>query len=234
MRINLRDIKSPLIVVVLIIALVVFDYINLCTETEEIDKTSTVDGDLGSTSYDVNAEDLVVFDYINLCTETEEIDKTSTVDGDLGSTSYDVNAEDLELLSKLIFLEAGIESLESKIAVASVVINRLSSSQWGDTLEEVIYYPNQFTPSSLIASTIPYETDQEYYKKSKEFINRWDECYLAAELVLSEGSQLPSYVLYFRTDYHHNWDGYRGYDVIDNTYFGYLDKDYSGGDASEF
>jgi hypothetical protein len=116
--------------------------------------------------------------------------------------------EDRETLARLVFLESNTESLECQKAVASVIINRLNSGQWGDTLESVIYARGQFTPASKIPHTTP--TDKNYE---------------AVDYVLTNGPTLPSYCLYFRTGHHFPWQGYKPYTSIDNTYFGYLEKD---------
>lgn len=57
-----------------------------------------------------------------------------------------VSEEEMELLAKLVYSEARGESLEGKIAVAAVVINRVRSEAFPDTVWDVIYEPRQFTP----------------------------------------------------------------------------------------
>lgn len=59
-----------------------------------------------------------------------------------------VTAEEKELLAKLVHAEARGESYEGKVAVATVVLNRVDSSQFPDTITEVIYAKNQFSPVS--------------------------------------------------------------------------------------
>lgn len=53
---------------------------------------------------------------------------------------------DRELLAQLIYCEAGGEPYEGQLAVGSVVINRLLSSVYPDTLTGVIYQRKQFSP----------------------------------------------------------------------------------------
>lgn len=53
---------------------------------------------------------------------------------------------DLALLAALIECEAGGESYEGKLAVGSVVMNRVRSSYFPNTVVEVIYQKGQFTP----------------------------------------------------------------------------------------
>jgi N-acetylmuramoyl-L-alanine amidase len=53
---------------------------------------------------------------------------------------------EIDLLARLVRAEAQTEPLEGKIAVACVVLNRLESSQFPDSIKEVIYAPGQFQP----------------------------------------------------------------------------------------
>ena len=122
--------------------------------------------------------------------------------------AYNITPEEREMLARLIFLEANTESLECQKAVVSIVFNRLQNGYWGDTLEKVVYAPNQFTP----APRIPYVTPTS--------VN-----YEAVDYVVKNGITLPDYVLYFHANRHHNWNGYCGYISIDHTYFGYMLKD---------
>ncbi len=54
--------------------------------------------------------------------------------------------EEVAMLGALIECEAGGESYEGKLAVGSVVMNRIRSSYFPNTLVEVIYQKGQFTP----------------------------------------------------------------------------------------
>jgi N-acetylmuramoyl-L-alanine amidase len=117
------------------------------------------------------------------------------------------------MLARLVYREANIESLECQIAVVSVVINRWQDGRWGDTLEDVIYSPHQFSPSGLLYKTTPNETNYE-----------------AVDYVLKNGSIFPKYVMFFRADFgfsNTDWanEGYREYIQLDDTFFGYFEKD---------
>lgn len=123
---------------------------------------------------------------------------------------YNITSVERELLARLVYREANIESLECQMAVASVVINRWQDGRWGNTLEEVIYSPTQFSPADLLYKTTPTELN-----------------YTAVDLVLKNGCTLPTYCMYFRAKQHHQWQGYKPYTQIDTTCFGYFvaDKD---------
>lgn len=53
---------------------------------------------------------------------------------------------ELRLLSALVFCEAQGESYNGKLAVAIVVMNRVRSSRYPDTVKDVIYQKYQFSP----------------------------------------------------------------------------------------
>lgn len=62
------------------------------------------------------------------------------------------NQNDLDLLSRLIFSEAGNQPLSGQIGVGDVVLNRVNSSSFPSTIYDVIYAPGQFdvVPSGAI------------------------------------------------------------------------------------
>lgn len=76
-------------------------------------------------------------------------DGTSTGDNTTGSDTSGggtVKASDAAMLAALIQCEAGGESYEGKLAVGSVVMNRVDSSYFPDTVVGVIYQSGQFSP----------------------------------------------------------------------------------------
>ena len=54
---------------------------------------------------------------------------------------------DKELLASLIFCEAGNQPYEGQVAVGAVVLNRINSAAYPNTMEEVIYQSGQFSPA---------------------------------------------------------------------------------------
>lgn len=54
---------------------------------------------------------------------------------------------DLRLLSAIIHCEAGSESYKGKVAVGIVIMNRVKSNSFPDTVKGVIYQSHQFTPA---------------------------------------------------------------------------------------
>ena len=56
-----------------------------------------------------------------------------------------LSEKEFTCLARNIYFEAGIESVEGKIAVAQVTFNRLATGRWGKTVCEVVYAKNQFS-----------------------------------------------------------------------------------------
>lgn len=59
---------------------------------------------------------------------------------------YAVSEEDMLLLQKIVMAEAEGEPYQGKVAVANVVLNRLRSANFPDTIKKVIYQKSQFSP----------------------------------------------------------------------------------------
>lgn len=62
------------------------------------------------------------------------------------TTVKEYSKADLRLLSALIYCEANSESYNGKLAVGIVVMNRVKSSAFPDTVKGVIYQRSQFGP----------------------------------------------------------------------------------------
>ncbi len=60
---------------------------------------------------------------------------------------YTTDADTTLLLAALIYCEAGGESYEGQLAVGAVVMNRVRSSAYPDSIHGVIYASGQFTPA---------------------------------------------------------------------------------------
>ncbi len=62
------------------------------------------------------------------------------------SSSSSVSSNDLTLLSAIIFCEAGGESYAGQVAVGAVVLNRVKSSSFPNSISGVVYQSGQFSP----------------------------------------------------------------------------------------
>lgn len=69
------------------------------------------------------------------------------------------NPEDLKWLSHIIHAEAGNQDMVGQICVGNVVLNRVRDSRFPDTVQDVIFSPNQFCP--VRSGSIWCEPDEE-------------------------------------------------------------------------
>ncbi len=92
-----------------------------------------------------------------------------------GADGSNVTAQegDLELLAALIQCEAGGESYEGKLAVGSVVLNRVASSYFPNTVVGVIYQSGQFSPvaSGRFATVLAQGADSSCTQAAQEVLN---------------------------------------------------------------
>ncbi|MCI6035988.1 MAG: cell wall hydrolase [Firmicutes bacterium] len=129
------------------------------TAVEEADGWVTVQVDEDTQGY-------VSADYVDVAftvetgktTEQIEAEKKEEEKKKLSENRGAVSCEtsDVTLLAALIQCEAGRESYEGKLAVGAVVMNRVSSSSFPNSISEVIYQSGQFTPaySGALASAL--------------------------------------------------------------------------------
>jgi len=72
-----------------------------------------------------------------------------------------LTADDLDLLAKVVWVEAQGESFEGQQAVAEVVLNRLVSGDYPDTLSDVIYAEGQFRSVPFLDDATPWQIQYE-------------------------------------------------------------------------
>lgn len=115
--------------------------INLTTQV------SSATSDVNDNATSSNNEEVMVANNINTNEgdpASENVVESSTEDDSL--TIADFTDAEIDLLARIVRAEAQGEPFEGKVAVAAVVLNRLESPQYPDTLREVIYQKNQFQP----------------------------------------------------------------------------------------
>lgn len=82
------------------------------------------------------------------------------------------NHHDLDSLARLVYGEARGESFVGQVAVAAVVLNRVESGKFGDTINEVIFEPGAF--SAVSDGQYYLKPNQEAYKAAQAALNGWD------------------------------------------------------------
>lgn len=83
--------------------------------------------------------------------------------------------DDLDLLAHAVHAEAGAEPYEGQVAVAAVILNRVQSPSFPNTIAGVIYEPGAFesVDNGWIYST---PTDASY-RAARDALNGWDPTY---------------------------------------------------------
>lgn len=85
------------------------------------------------------------------------------------------NNNDLYLLAKCIYAEARGEVYEGMVAVGAVILNRVNSPDFPNTVYGVIYQPWAFT--AVNDGQINLEPNQTAYKAAQDALNGWDPTY---------------------------------------------------------
>lgn len=97
----------------------------------------------------VNTETAVAPETEAYTAETDSYTETeSTAAETEASSQTSSGTDDTSLLAALIYCEAGNQSYEGMVAVGAVVMNRVYSASFPNSISEVIYQSGQFTPAS--------------------------------------------------------------------------------------
>lgn len=89
-----------------------------------------------------------------------------------GSTSSSNNNASLNLLARCVYAEARGEPYVGQVAVAAVVLNRVKSSSFPNTVSGVIYQPGAFTCVS--DGQINLTPNQTAYNAARDALNGYD------------------------------------------------------------
>ena len=90
-----------------------------------------------------------------------------------GNSNY--TSSDLYLLAKCIYAESRGESYTGQVAVGAVILNRVASSQFPNTISGVIYQRHAFTAVS--DGQINLEPDKTAMNAASDAMNGWDPTY---------------------------------------------------------
>lgn len=84
------------------------------------------------------------------------------------------SASDLQLMARAINGEARGESYEGQVAVGAVIMNRVKSSDFPNTIAGVIYQPGAFTAVSDGQINVPIDESSTVVKAAQDALNGWD------------------------------------------------------------
>lgn len=122
-------------------------------------------------------------------TETQPTETAKTTEEPL-IASMDWDKDDSYMLCKIAMAEAESEGVEGKALVMLVVLNRVWSEDFPDTIEEVIFQKNQFSP---VANGRYDEVEPD------------KECYEALEMIQVEHWNESQDALYFESKSDSKW-----------------------------
>ena len=97
---------------------------------------------------------------------------TSSSSSSSSSSSYSSN---LNLLSRVIYGEARGEPYTGQVAVGAVVMNRIKSSSFPNTLSGVVYQPGAF--DAVKDGQVNLTPDSTARKAAQDAMNGWDQSY---------------------------------------------------------
>ena len=131
-------------------------------------KVNGQDGYIAASSVSINAD---MHDAITL--EEFEAETGITPDTTVNTVDSRYTQDEINLLAAIIHCEAGGESYTGKVAVGAVVLNRVNSSAFPNTISEVVYQSGQFTPASsgAMAAALEAGVDADCYTAAVNAIN---------------------------------------------------------------
>lgn len=149
---------------------------------------------------------------VNLPISLENSERTDILDR---LTTY--SHAELKLLAQLVESEAGIESYQCKLYVASVVDNRRKANEFPDSIEEVIFERTKGNTAQFSVTIV--RSDGTRAIDCEPSQDSWD----AAKEILTNGSVLPEDVHFFYASYcNDRWlSSLEKYGTVDHTIFAY-------------
>ncbi|TDG00255.1 spore cortex-lytic enzyme [Paenibacillus piri] len=104
-----------------------------------------------------------------------------SVDGYAGNDTwaalkkYSLNRAELDIMARAIYSEARGESYEGQVAVGAVIMNRIQSDKFPNTIEGVVFQPGAFT--AVDDGQFWMTPDATAYKAAQDAVRGWDPTY---------------------------------------------------------
>ena len=97
-------------------------------------------------------------------------------DKNIQNISYAASSSnsDIQLMARAINGEARGEPYEGQVAVGAVILNRVKSSQFPNTIAGVVYQSGAFTAVSDGQINVPISEGSTVYKAARDAMNGWD------------------------------------------------------------
>lgn len=159
------------------------------TEAEIVDGWVAVDyeGETGYVSAEYVTTELALGEAITLAEEQEELARIEAQKaaaaaaqvssfGKVQGRAIAASTDDVTLLAALIQCEAGNESYEGQLAVGAVVMNRVKSGRYPNSISGVIYQAGQFPPAAngAVAAKISNGVKESCRQAAREALNGMD------------------------------------------------------------
>ncbi|WP_167958192.1 cell wall hydrolase [Anaerosporobacter faecicola] len=162
------------------------------TTSQEVDQTTTSDStnteentteetETAETTETVEESKNEETDNVDKVKEVKETSTKTTTTKKVTTAKVSYTKAELRLLSALIYCEAGNESYAGKLAVGIIVVNRMESKAFPNTLKGVVYQKSQFGPvrnGSLNRALNEYDNNKFTSAREKQ-------CIKAAKAALS-------------------------------------------------
>ena len=129
-----------------------------------------------------------VKEFSNITNSTNISNIVNDIREDIPTVIPYVSEHEIELLARLVFAEAGNQDITGKRYIVDVVLNRIGSETFPNTIEEVIYQKGQFSTASYLYSSRIKPTEEDYQIVLEELENIYN-----------------TEVVYFRTGYYHSY-----------------------------
>lgn len=107
-------------------------------------------------------------------TQTAKAIGVSIAGASTGGGGGGYTSDDVYLLARVIYAEARGEPYTGQVAVGAVVLNRVNSSSFPDTISGVIYQRAAFT--AVLDGQINLTPNDTAIRAAKEAMNGWDPC----------------------------------------------------------
>lgn len=203
-------IKNCIIVVEVVIIIWLFGLLHIYDkQIDNMMKTSRETKEIVKSVTDRNTT--LTDNYISLENENEKL-KAKLLEVEI--PTYEFTDAEIYLLAQCVEAEAGYDDLSQKY-VTQVILNRLHSGKFPNTIVDVIYQRVNEVPQFSVAWNGAIEREV----KTETLLNVYS--------VLVHGTDLPQYVLYFYSDkVTGNWvNNLATYTTVSSTVFAYVKED---------
>lgn len=156
-------------------------------ENEALEKVAEAASNLSGYADEIAKKEKELLDYEREIEEKEydiaklqaEVKKNQALSAEAASAGFQdlsgiqFSAGDLDLMAAIIECEAGGESYTGKVAVGNVVMNRVASPKFPNTVLEVIYQNKQFSPvgSGRFAVVLARGANASCYQAAQDAMN---------------------------------------------------------------